>query len=320
MDNSIDALLNSLMDEIKGKPVKRPEKFGVVLAGGGGKGAYEIGALAALKEIGVLKDVVAVSGNSIGSVNLSFIASDTLDEAKELWENIQVSDFIEFDDNGFDITKEGDGIFSREGLKRMLEGHSDFKKMSESDIHFYITVCTKDENGGIKTEYVLVNGKSPELIEGYVLASSAIPIVYDAVELEGKKYFDGGLGDNTPIKPLVDEGIKDIIVISLDSLYKIDTSKYPGVNFYTIVPSHTLEIGAVLGTVDLSKANSIYRYKLGYLDAKMIINAYLNGKAVPDLSGNHVMASQDLNRAKLKSSVDDNLAGLARILGTTDIL
>lgn len=320
MDNSIDALLNSLMDEIKGKPVQRPEKFGVVLAGGGGKGAYEIGALAALKEIGVLKDVVAVSGNSIGSVNLSFIASDTLDEAKELWENIQVSDFIEFDDNGFDITKEGDGIFSREGLKRMLEGHSDFKKMSESDIHFYITVCTKDENGGIKTEYVLVNGKSPELIEGYVLASSAIPIVYDAVELEGKKYFDGGLGDNTPIKPLVDEGIKDIIVISLDSLYKIDTSKYPGVNFYTIVPSHTLEIGAVLGTVDLSKANSIYRYKLGYLDAKMIINAYLNGKAVPDLSGNHVMASQDLNRAKLKSSVDDNLAGLARILGTTDIL
>ena len=42
---------------------------GLVLAGGGGKGIYQVGVLKSLAEAGVLDDIKAVSGTSIGGVN-----------------------------------------------------------------------------------------------------------------------------------------------------------------------------------------------------------------------------------------------------------
>ena len=43
--------------------------IGLVLAGGGGKGAYQVGVLKMLQEQGLLEDVTAISGASIGAVN-----------------------------------------------------------------------------------------------------------------------------------------------------------------------------------------------------------------------------------------------------------
>ena len=43
--------------------------IGLVLAGGGGKGAYQVGVLKVLQEQGLLQDVTAISGPSIGAVN-----------------------------------------------------------------------------------------------------------------------------------------------------------------------------------------------------------------------------------------------------------
>ena len=42
-------------------------KIGLVLSGGGGKGAFEIGAWKALKRLGIDKKIQVISGNSIGS-------------------------------------------------------------------------------------------------------------------------------------------------------------------------------------------------------------------------------------------------------------
>ena len=293
--------------------------FGIVLAGGGGKGAYEIGALMALKELGVLDRTVAVSGNSIGSVNMALLAGGDLEKARELWENIDPLDFLDFDENGFDVTRQGDGIFSREGLIKLMRSAVDLNKMSESQVKYFITACTKNDLGETVVGYSLQNGKPAEVIEQYVLASSAIPVIYDSVRVEGLNWFDGGFVDNTPIKPLYDEGIRDIIVISLDNHYKGDDTQFPEAKMYNIIPSHTLEIGTVLGTADLSKVNSAYRWKLGYLDAKAYMKAYFEETPVPDLSKNHDMALRDLNRSRIKSSISDNMAGLERVLGKFDI-
>ena len=288
--------------------------FGIVLAGGGGKGAYEIGALMALKEMGIIDKTVAVSGNSIGSVNMALLAGGDLEKARELWENIDPLDFLDFDEN-----RQGDGIFSREGLLKLLRSSVDLNKMSESEVKYFITACTKNDLGETVVGYTLQNGKPAEVIEQYILASSAIPIIYDSVRVEGLNWFDGGFVDNTPIKPLYDEGIKDIIVISLDNLYKGDEGQFPDAKLYNIIPSHTLEIGNILGTADLSKVNSAYRWKLGYLDAQAYMTAYLEGTPVPNLSKNHDMAIRDLNRSRIKNSVSDNMAGLERMLGKFDI-
>ena len=43
------------------------EEFGLVLEGGGAKGAYEIGACKALEEMGM--NITAVTGTSVGALN-----------------------------------------------------------------------------------------------------------------------------------------------------------------------------------------------------------------------------------------------------------
>ena len=300
------------------KSVISDKKFGIVLAGGGGKGAYEIGALVALKEAGILDKTVAVSGNSIGSVNMALLAGCELDKARELWENIDPLDFLDFDENGFDVTRQGDGIFSREGLLKLIRSSVDLNKMSESEVKYYVTACTKNDEGEVVVGYTLQNGKPAEVIEQYILASSAIPVIYDSVRVEGLNWFDGGMLDNTPIKPLYDDGIKDIIVISLNNLYESEQNRFPDSKLYNIIPSHTLEIGNIIGTADLSKVNSAYRYKLGYLDCQAYMKSYLEGVPLPDLKKNHDMATRDLNRSRINNSVNDNMAGLERMLGKFD--
>ena len=54
-------------------------KRALVLSGGGSRGAYEIGAWQALRELGVRLD--AVYGTSIGAINAALVA-----QVRPLWE------------------------------------------------------------------------------------------------------------------------------------------------------------------------------------------------------------------------------------------
>lgn len=68
-----------------------PMKVGLVLSGGGAKGAYQVGVLKALRELGTRID--AVSGASIGALNGGVLASSpSLDVAVErleaVWERL----------------------------------------------------------------------------------------------------------------------------------------------------------------------------------------------------------------------------------------
>lgn len=46
-----------------------------------------------------------------------------------------------------------------------------------------------------------------------VLASASIPILFPAVDVEGKKLWDGGVLVNTPLAPLVDLGATEIVTV-----------------------------------------------------------------------------------------------------------
>jgi predicted acylesterase/phospholipase RssA len=65
-------------------------------------------------------------------------------------------------------------------------------------------------------EYVMLNGKSPEEVTLFLLASMALPFgLFGKVQVRKKKYSDGGLADNTPIYPLLVEGFDTIYVVHL---------------------------------------------------------------------------------------------------------
>ena len=61
----------------------QPLRIGVVLTGGGAKGAYQIGCLRALQDAGLSLD--AISGASVGAIHGVMLAAGKLDEAEAIW-------------------------------------------------------------------------------------------------------------------------------------------------------------------------------------------------------------------------------------------
>ena len=64
-------------------------EYGVVLEGGGARGAYQIGALKAVTEAGIR--IGAVAGASVGALNGAFLCMGDLKAAEELWGNLAYS-------------------------------------------------------------------------------------------------------------------------------------------------------------------------------------------------------------------------------------
>jgi predicted acylesterase/phospholipase RssA len=67
--------------------------FGIVLAGGGGRGAYQIGCWKKLKEFGLDRFSV-ISGTSVGALNAALIAAGDVPQAMRLWEDLEESKVV----------------------------------------------------------------------------------------------------------------------------------------------------------------------------------------------------------------------------------
>ena len=59
---------------------------GLVLAGGGAKGSYQVGVYQALMELGWLPDVI--TGASVGSLNAALFVMGKVNEAADLWRSL----------------------------------------------------------------------------------------------------------------------------------------------------------------------------------------------------------------------------------------
>ena len=67
-------------------------KMAIVLGGGGSKGAYQIGAWRALKELGIKYDII--TGTSIGAFNGAMIVQGDFEKALALWREIDIDKVI----------------------------------------------------------------------------------------------------------------------------------------------------------------------------------------------------------------------------------
>ena len=72
------------------------KEYGLVLDGGGARGAYQIGAWKALKEAGV--KIAAVAGTSVGALNGALICMDDLEKAEKIWSEMEFSRVMSVDD------------------------------------------------------------------------------------------------------------------------------------------------------------------------------------------------------------------------------
>ena len=69
------------------------EKLGLVLCGGGTKGAFQVGVWEALEDLGITEEITGFSGTSIGAVNVALLLSNANREKKEeIWKSFKQDD------------------------------------------------------------------------------------------------------------------------------------------------------------------------------------------------------------------------------------
>ena len=68
------------------------KKYGLVLSGGGTKGAFEIGVWQALREMKI--HTPCVIGTSVGALNAAVIAQNDFDKALDFWSNLTINQVL----------------------------------------------------------------------------------------------------------------------------------------------------------------------------------------------------------------------------------
>lgn len=255
------------------------ERWALTLAGGGGKGAYEIGVWQALREIGLEKNLIAVSGSSSGALNAALISLNEFDKAKTIWSSIMPKQFLDINYDTIigplnTLVKRTltAGLCSRDGLIEIIDKYLNLEQLAGARIPAYVSIsryssdCIDCLSEKPQVEYISLSEVSPDDAGQFLLASSAMPYIYPPEIIHGNVYRDGGLADNVPIYPMTSVGADNLIVVKLEPDDKVDTSLYSKFKeVVEIIPSR--EIGDLFdGTLEFTSRNVMFRMLLGYYD------------------------------------------------------
>lgn len=267
-------------------------KIGLVLAGGGGKGAYQLGVWKALKELSIDKYISVFSGTSIGAFNAALFAQDDLEKAIELWDNVTMDSLVPL--SKFDLIKKGialsvgsknmnfvkkymtnsleNGVVEKDGLVNVIDNYIDIEKIKNLDKICYAT-CT--EIPSFKVKYFRLNDYDIKQGKEMIIASASLPLIYESAKIHDKKYLDGGMVDNLPIQPVYGEGCDIIIVVSLSKNTKIDRSLYPNTKIIEIYPKD-LQENTINGVLNLDADSKKNRIINGYNDTKNLLEPIMS--------------------------------------------
>lgn len=253
--------------------MNKRQKIGLVLGGGGGKGAYQIGVWKALREYKIDKYITYVSGTSIGSLNSLLFLTGDLDNAISVWSNINKETALTRKSVKDIFLKKS--LYSREGFIDLAEKHVDFDRVSHSNVKSFVTATPVSKNvEGAPTNFCL-NGKSKDEILKYVLASSAIPVVFEPVVINGIKYRDGYMVDNNPAGVLKEQGCKLIFVVPLKEYSVASNCADENTTIVDFVSPYN-DYGIIDGTLDFTSDRAIMRMNHGYELGKQLIEKLIN--------------------------------------------
>jgi NTE family protein len=194
--------------------VKRPHRA-LVLPGGGGRGAYQVGVAKAMKEQGIEFDLAF--GTSIGAINATLFCQNAIERLEDLWTTIRPKDIFRLPSApqiGNMILGNTLGILDTSPLEQLLKREIDLKKLKESKtkLGFVTTdLCSLD------TKLVTIDDimSTSELVDG-LMATSAVPLAFPPKHLHGKGlWVDGGLVRNTPLQAALNMGAEEIFMVLL---------------------------------------------------------------------------------------------------------
>jgi NTE family protein len=251
-------------------------KTGLVLEGGGARGAYQIGAYKSLIEEGY--NFEGICGTSIGALNGALIAQGDSEKAYELWENIQPSELFGIPLKSWNILTEGGfklnnlpeliktlkTILDSKGLdiqnvKKLLKSIIYEDRIRKAPVDFgFVTYSLSDRKA---LEFFKEDVPEGKMIE-YLLASANLPI-FHMEKIEGKLLIDGGVYDNLPVQLLTKKDYHHLVIIRTYAPGVVKKITDNNLQRLLIEPSE--DLGNIL---DFKPKNAKHLLNLGYFDVK----------------------------------------------------
>lgn len=228
---------------------RRP--FCLALQGGGAHGAFQWGVLDRLLEDDRL-DIRAVSGVSAGAMNgaalVSGLASGDARAALDrlwreinqsggrnvfgdsaLWNPAQAPDWLK----DTPLWRAGETLalsmspyefnpLNHNPLKRVLKTAVDFQAVQGSDVKLFVAATA------VRQARARIFASS-EITADVLMASACLPHLFQAVEIEGEPYWDGGYLTNPPLWPLTgDDTPDDVLLVTLNPMVRDETPRAAG--------------------------------------------------------------------------------------------
>ena len=238
-------------------------KTALVLAGGGSRGAYQIGVWQALREMEI--PIHIVTGTSVGALNGALIAQDSFDTARDVWESIDTKMVFDLKKKAT-LTEYAKEFFQKggataDGLMSLLETHLDEDAIRNSPIEFGLVAVKKK---GLTPCELYTEDIPQGKLNDYLLASAACYPAVKSHKIEDTEYIDGGYYDNMPVSLALKKGATRLIVVNLESVGMLQTSvKELSQDKNTIYISPNHDLGNFL---IFDKATTKRNIRLGYLD------------------------------------------------------
>ena len=230
---------------------------GLVLAGGGARGAYEAGVLYYLfvdgpSELREIARFNVLCGTSIGALSVSALASTMhqpsigIRRLAEIWRSLTLEQILQLSLTdmmsipGWLMGRnKREAIFPGGPVRTLLEDAIDWNR-----IHVNLGLglvdaislsATQVPTGKSVVFYETADGRprrfsrDPHVRPVHVrlgplhaMASAAIPFVFPPVAIDGIPYVDGGLRQNTPLSPALRLGSKRLLVVGLGHEKDVD--------------------------------------------------------------------------------------------------
>jgi NTE family protein len=182
-------------------------KTAFVFSGGGSLGAIQVGMLRVLLSYGLKPDFVV--GASVGAINASYFASapdaECVARLGQIWSGLRRADIFPFTlTSAFGLIRRRGHIVDPGKLRRVVETNLPCSRIEDAKIPLHI-MATTQEGIGMR----LSSGSAVDAI----LASTAIPGVFPAVDINGEALMDGAVAANTPVRLAADLGASRIIIL-----------------------------------------------------------------------------------------------------------
>lgn len=204
---------------------------GLVIEGGGTRGIYAAGVM----DFFIDKDIYFANcyGVSAGSCHCCSYLSKQKGRARDVFvEYINDDRYASFKN----LLKTGDYFGKDFSLKTIPDEllPYDYAAYENQNANFY-AVATNVETGN--AEYLKLEDMRRDI--DYVWASSSLPLMSRIVEINGKKYLDGGVADSIPVLKSIEDGNKKTVLIltrekeyrkkpnKLISVIRMKYKKYP---------------------------------------------------------------------------------------------